>query len=460
MSAMNVMGLYSGIDMSTVEQLIQAESSRGVKFTKQKETYQKQQTAWKDVNSRLDNLYKKFEVLKNPETFNSKTVKTSNEGFVSVSSTSNADTGEYKLKVSQLATATRLTGTQADLGLLSEDSKLTINNGESDFEFDITTEMDLKDIKNLINETSSDSKVKASIVDNRLILTRSDLGNKTLSVDGDAVQALGFKSSELVSVEAVKGQSAILFIDGLEITKDSNTIDDVIEGVTFKLQNVHEDNKSDTLTISDNTEKAATAMKELVDQYNSLNSFIKQQTSVGDPSAENNVTGTLVGDSSIARLQTNLRSMFTRNIETASGSVNNLQDLGVQIDRNGTATFNSDKLIKKLEEDPDGVVNFFHSSEQVEDESGSKTTKLSGFANAARSLVNEYISSTTGIIKTKSETYDRLIKDVNQRIETFNKRIETKREQYIKQFTALDTAMMQAESQIQFMMGQLGGNDK
>ena len=110
------------------------------------------------------------------------------------------------------------------------------------------------------------------------------------------------------------------------------------------------------------------------------------------------------------------------------------------------------------------MINFFHGTEETTEtvtEDGVTTTKpvtkLTGFADEARSLVNEYISDTTGIIKTKSDTYDHLtIKDINARIDTFNLRIESKREQYIKQFTALDTAMMQAESQLEYMMGQLG----
>ncbi|MFC6465697.1 flagellar filament capping protein FliD [Marinilactibacillus sp. GCM10026970] len=478
MSGMNVMGLYSGIDMTTVEQLIQAESSRGVKFTNQKDKYQKQQTAWKDVNGRLDNLYTKLDNLKKPDTFNSKTVTVSSDKNISATAKSTATTGDYELKVLQLATSTRITGGELGIESLNDqmgiESNLIIDTGtlgENDsssttkFEIEIKAEDSLKDIRDKINEQSEKSKIKASIVDNRLILTHTDSGEKTLSVIGEAASDLGF-GTDVASVKI--GQQAEFEIDGLNIKKDSNTITDVLDGVTLNLQKVHGLDESDRISITNNTDKAADTMKELVDQYNSLNSFIDQQTSVGDPSAENNKTGTLVGDSSLARLQSSLRSMFTRNMSTSSESVKNLQDLGVEIDRYGKASFDRAKFTETLEKNPSDVEKFFHSSERVTntvtDTEGveiTKTeTKLSGFANSARSLVNEYISSSSGIIKTKNDTYDRLIKDVNQRIETFNKRIETKREQYIKQFTALDTAMMQAESQLQFMMGQMGGNDK
>lgn len=469
MSAMNIMGTYSGIDMSTIDKLIQAESARGTKFATQKNEYQTQQTAWKDVNSRLDSFYKKLDALKSKDTFNAKSVNVSSKDFVSVTADSSASTGSYKIQVSQLASATRLTGGKIPVESLKDELGITgnliLNNGESEdpFEFNVTSEMSLKDVKDMINDQSDKSKIKANIVDNRLILERTDTGEKTLTLEGSAVSNL--KLNENVVVD---GKAAIFTVDGIEIQKDSNKISDVLEGVTFNLENVHAADKSDMLRITDNTGTAADALKDVIDQYNSLNSFIETQLSVGeDPSDKNNKTGALVGDSALMRLQTNLRSLLTRNMDTASDSVNSLQDLGVEIDRDGLATFDRTAFVETFEKDPNGVSLFFHSSENEEIpsvyENGEPTTetvtKLTGFANVTRSLVNEYISSTTGIIKTKSDTYDRLIKDVNKRIETFNTRIETKRQQYIKQFTALDTAMMQAESQLQFMMGQLGGTE-
>lgn len=469
MSAMNIMGMYSGIDMATVEQLIQAESAAGTRYTNQKTEYEAEKTAWKDVNSRLDNLYKRLETMTKPETFSSKTVENSNEDFISVTAEENATIGEYRVQVSQLATSTRLTGGQLSVQSIDEDlafsGDLVIKNGEtvdgveSSFNFSVTPEMSLKEVRDLINKSSDDSKIKANIVDNRLILSHTEFGDKALTVSGTAATDL-----KLDTATIKQGDSSIFTIDGLPITRDSNTIDDVIEGVTFSLKNVHEGTEADTIKISEDTEKTAEAMKSLVDQYNSLSSFIKDQLSVGDPSAENNKTGALAGDSSLTRLQTSLRSMFTRNMETNSESVNGLQDLGVEIDRYGVATFDKEVFLEKVKENPTDVIGFFHGTEETTEtvtENGVTTTKpvtkLTGFANEARSLVDEYISSTTGIIKTKADTYDRMIKDVNDRIDSFNQRIEMKRSQYIRQFTALDTAMMQAESQLSFMMGQMGG---
>lgn len=485
MSSMNIMGTYSGIDMATIDQLIQAESARGTRYTQQKTEYQQEQTAWKDVNGRLDNLYKKLDEFKSSKLFTSKTTKVSSEDSLSVSAKETAITGDYRVSVSQLATATQLTGSKitgktakealnitGSISLKSESNDSNNSEDVKEISIDLTSEMSLLDVRDKINESSDESKVKANIVDNRLILTSTETGDRNIMITGDDATktALGLDPAlqameNGTDTEAVysSGKKAVFSIDGLEISKDTNTIDDVIEGVTFTLKNVHEGNETDTVTISEDTEKAADAMQALIGQYNSTVSFIDEKLDVGDPSAENNKTGALSGDSSLTRLQTSLRSMFNRNIESDSESINNLQDLGVEIDRYGVASFNRETFIEKLETNQQDVVDFFHGTKEVQKENAEGVleteTELTGFANEARSLVDEYISSTSGIIKTKSDTYDRLIKDVNKRIETFNTRIETKRQQYIKQFTALDTAMMQAESQLQFMMGQLGGTE-
>ena len=473
---MNIMGTYSGIDMATIDQLIQAESARGTRYTQQKTAYQREQTAWKDVNGRLDNLYTKLDSLKKAESFNSKTVNVSSEDFLSVSADESSATGEYRVQVKQLASATRLTGNRIDIESIKDNLNiaaestlsLTVNDGvddagipinERELNYVIPANASLEEVKDLINEHSKENKIKANIVDNRLVLTHRESGAKGLTVNDTGEN--GIEDILQLNVTANEGKGSIFTIDGLEIERNSNKIDDVIEGVTFTLKNVHEGTGQDTITIAEDTKKAADTMKALVDQYNSTISFIDDQLSVGDPSAEDNEAGPLSGDSALTRLQSNLRSMFSRNVESDSESINNLQDIGVEIDRYGVATFNRETFIEKLETNQQDVVNFFHGTKEIQKENAEgimeNKTELTGFANEARTLVDEYISSTTGIIKTKSDTYDRMINDINKRIESFNTRIETKRQQYIRQFTALDTAMMQAESQLSFMMGQLGG---
>ncbi|PRY77494.1 flagellar filament capping protein FliD [Alkalibacterium olivapovliticus] len=462
MSDLSMMGIYSGIDMSMVDKIMEAEAAKGTKFTRQKEQYTKSQNAWKDMNTRLDSLYKRLEDLQKPETFNSKSVNMTGPENLVISAGSNAATGNYRVQVQQLATQTRLTGNQVSTGgdirtelKLSGTFDLNLGDGKV-HSIDIEESDSLRTISEKINSSTAESGIRSSIVDNRLVLTHSEFGDKALSVSGSAAESLGFDADSIFS----PGQDAKFTIDGLEITRSSNTIDDVIEGLSFNLTNVHSANESTVVSVTENLDKAADALQKFVEQYNSTMNFVKSQLSVGDPSAENNTTGTLSGDGTLMRLQSSLRSMVT-NQESHGTSINGLQSLGVTVDRNGTASFDRTVLEKQVKENPNEVKDFFSSTRQVPSEDGEGTvTERKGFATNMRSLVNQYISSSNGIIKTRRDTYDRMIRDVNDRINKFEERLEARKNRYIKQFSALDTAMMKAESQMDFMFSQLGMDSK
>ena len=475
---MNVMGLYSGIDMSMVEQIMAAERAKGARFTQQKERYTQSQNAWRDMNTRLDSLYKRLEDLQKPDTFNSKSVKMTGPSNVGVTATSSAATGHYRVQVQQLATQTRLVGGKVNipeggdirtaLGLPKGEIILKI--GENKTETIAIDETDsLRSISDKINNSTANSGIRSSIVDNRLILTHTEYGDKSLIVEGSLAQELRLSDytdeDGLKEITAERGQAAKFTIDGLSITRSSNTIDDVIEGLTFNLTNVHNENDSTVISVTENLDKAAEALQRFVEQYNSTQSFIRSQLSVGDPSAENNQTGTLTGDGTLMRLQSSLRSMMTSS-KSHGTSINGLQDLGVTIDRNGTASFDRTVLDKQVRNNPDEVSRFFSSSERIsetiEDDEGNRVTNTrterKGFSQDMRTFVNQYISSSNGIIKSRRDTYDRMIRDVNDRITRFEERLEMRRDRYIRQFTALDTAMMRAEFQMNFMFSQLGMN--
>lgn len=453
---MNVMGLYSGIDMSMVDQLIEAEAAKGVRFTQQKEKYTNSQNAWKDMNTRLDSLYKRLEDLQNPDTFNSKSVEVKGPETVNVSTDTSAATGEYRLNVQQLATQSRLTGERVNTSsidtALDLDGSVTINSGtDAEIVIDVEAGDSLKSISEKINAQSTASGVRSSIVDNRLIFTQVEFGNQPITVDADSALSDGLG---LTDASFTSGKNALFSIDGLMVERATNTIDDVIEGVSFNLINAHSGDDTTIISVTEDLDKAAEAVQKFVDQYNSTQSFITSQLSVGDPLSSDNKSGTLSGDGTLMRLQSSLRSMMTSR-ESHGTSLKGLQDLGVTVDRNGTATFDRGVLETAVKTNPNELNDFFSSS-RVTNEDGETSTVNKGFSRDMRSFVNQYISSSNGIIKTRQDTYERMIRDVNQRIERFDERLAMRKDRYIRQFSALDTAMMKAESQMDFMFSQLG----
>lgn len=485
---MNIMGSYSGIGMDTVDQLMEAEKSKGVRFTNKKLTIEKQQNAWKDASSRLNNFFKQIENLQNRDTFHSQTVKSNikESPHMSITADDTASSGNYEIAVKKLATASRLTGNRIEtVNSISDDLKLTgdfaFENAEGEkFVIQIKDGDSLKDITENINNLTKDSKdgdkvikgsgIKANIIDNRLVLTDTELGNREIKVNIDGAnnlwKDLGFVddsiSGSTVPIKAEAGKQATIEVDGLAITRNSNQITDAIEGLTIDLTSIHSTGGSERITVNQDSQKTVDAVKELVDQYNSIMSFIDDKTDYGDPSAENNKTGELAGESSILRLQSGLRSIFSNDLKNVeSGEIKSLSTLGIEVDRYGKATVNERVLTEKVQEDPANVARFFYQPEvkELTNEAGEVTRPgkpKGGMSELLKNFVDSYTSSSKGIIKTRQDSYDRMLKDIEKQIETFDMRMDRKRTRYIREFTALDQAMMQAESQMDFMFSQLG----
>ena len=492
MTSINMMGAYSGIDMSVIDQLVAAEKAKGAKFTNQKAKIEKEQSAWKDVNSRLDNLHKKLDALTKTETFQTRTVSSNikDSSFLEVTAGEKAAVGQYRVQVTKLAASSHLIGQEIDIDSIYTDLGLTgsftfevLPNGikntpevdpeteeplPTDFSINVAAEDSLRDIIDKINETTKESGVRASIVDNRLVLTDTNMGNSVITVSTDleksenaTVNGLG-----LDGVKSIAGNAAKFTVDGIEITRNTNTIDDVVEGLSFKLTNTHTEDTFETINVASDDTKTTEAVKEFVEQYNSLMDFLDKQLDVGDPSAEGNKTGALTGDGTVMRLQSGLRSLMTKNLEGEfSGNFKNIKDIGITIDRYGKATFDEGAFNDALQEDPTNVARFFYSPDKIPEvigEDGSVVTEAKeqqGMSELLKNFVDAYISTSSaapGIITGKNKSFDRMLKDINEQIETFNARVDRKRDRYIKQFTALDTAMMQAQSQMDYLYSQLG----
>lgn len=479
-SSLSFMGSYSGISMDTINQMIEAESGKLVQYTNQQKDLTNEKNAWKDINTRLDSLYKKFNALKETATFDSKAVTNSNDTAVTVSAGTEALEGNYNVVVSRLATSSQLTSGIIDSekngkmsGSLNIKTSVTNLDGSKADEkitsIEVAAGDSLKDIVTKINDKAKEEKsgMQASIIDNRIVLMDSNMGNRNIEVTSTGSLASDLALDNPVSTSSTTdstkasfsaGNSAELTVNGIIMTRNSNTITDAVEGLTFTLKSVSENNAVSTVKVAEDTEKTIKAVQDFVDQYNSTMTFIDDQLDVGDPSAEGNATGALVGDSSLMRLQTQLRSMMTSSSNDSNQSLKGLSDLGIEVDRYGQAALDTAKLKEQLAENSNTVQNFFFRTEAVLDSEGKETgeTKEVGMASQMTTFINEYVGEKTGIITTKAKTIDGMMEDLDKQITKFNERLETKRTRYIEQFTALDVAMMEAESQLNYLMSQIG----
>lgn len=470
-AGLSFLGQYSGITTEVVDQLIEAESGGKTLLQNKVTKYNQEKSAWSEISSALSNFQTKLKALQNNDSYYSKIAKSSNEDLATISGNSDAKNGgDFELLVSQLAKQTKLTGSQVSAAEtnstdLNLNGKLTFayqgektDDSPETVDIDITEKDSLLDIADKINKESKNIGVSAVVINKRLVLTNNKSGAKETTLDQTkntaTLAALGLNTS------ADLGQAAKYSLDGIDMESDSNVISDAIDGATITLKKEIKPEDTVTLSLKNDDSKTVKAATDFVTQYNNLMSLIKSDLDVGNPSASTaessstNVQGKLVGDSTLQRLQSSLRNMITQADKDNGASLSPF-DMGFSVDKDGVLSLDEDKFKSQLADSPEKVHDFFY----VQGEDSFDESTDTGYTAKLNSLVNEFISNDAtkkGIITNKSDSIDKMVKDLNSQIDDFTARLADKREQYIAQFTQLDSIMMQADSQMQYMQSQLG----
>jgi len=470
-AGLSFLGQYSGITTDVVDQLIEAESGGKTLLQNKVTKYNQEKSAWSEISSALSNFQTKLKALQNNDSYYSKIAKSSNEDLATISGNSDAKNGgDFELLVSQLAKQTKLTGSQVSAAEtnstdLNLNGKLTFayqgektDDSPETVDIDITEKDSLLDIADKINKESKNIGVSAVVINKRLVLTNNKSGAKETTLDQTkntaTLAALGLNTS------ADLGQAAKYSLEGIDMESDSNVISDAIDGATVTLKKEIKPEDAVTLSLKNDDSKTVKAATDFVTQYNNLMSLIKSNLDVGNPSASTaessstNVQGKLVGDSTLQRLQSSLRNMITQADKDNGASLSPF-DMGFSVDKDGVLSLDEDKFKSQLADSPEKVHDFFY----VQGEDSFDESTDTGYTAKLNSLVNEFISNDAtkkGIITNKSDSIDKMVKDLNSQIDDFTARLADKREQYIAQFTQLDSIMMQADSQMQYMQSQLG----
>lgn len=469
-SSSSYMGQYTGITSDTIDQLLQSDELRKTVIQNKIDKINTKSQAWTDISTRLSNLTSKLDVLQDEATYQTKKVTSSDDTIATISGTSDSLEGSYDLVVKQLATASKLTGgvvSKSDgttkistKDALGYSGKLTITNGATDgsdkaltVEIDVKATDSLKDIANAINNAKdpSDDKgtksagLKATIVNNQLVVSSEEMGDRTLTIGGDLKDSLGFANSQ-----TTRGQNAKFTLDGIEMERNTNTPTDVVDGVTFTLKKA-DSTKTITLGLTNDTDKELSAVKDFVSQYNSVMSFLSEKMDVGDPSKSDNKTGALAGDSTLISLQSKLQSTVLggKSVNGVSAST-----LGLSVDRNGTLSLDETKFKAQIAKNPNAVKDFFFvdtSTKYAAEKTGT------GYTADFKAVIDRYTSTKSGsegVISLRKSSYQSEIEDYNKQIERITEQIATKRARYVTMFTNLDTAIGNLQSQFSYFQSQ------
>ena len=405
------LGVGSGLDLEGMVQMLMQVESRPLQMIATKhQSAQTKLSAYGMVQSAVANFQGTVKDLANITQYHKTSAGSSASDLATISANSSASNGSYRLMVNQLAQSQRLVaaGVESDKAALGA-GKIVINFGEitggvfneATGLYDSTTidgdpsnpsfvsggnpplTIDIKaensslaDIRDAIN--AANAGLTATIVNDgsgnpfRLTISNSATGAKssmqiTVETEDDVPNDLkklltydpgsddpDFAQNMTQTQQALNSEFTL---DGIRISKASNTVTDVIEGVTISLRAVSKDkDNTTTLSISRDTSAASKAAEDLVKAYNELSNTLKELTFFD---TETKTGSILTGDSAVRQIQTALRNVFTQSMAGGPDGYRTLGDVGITFGKDGILEIDSSKLGAALAKDFDAFVGLF-----------------------------------------------------------------------------------------------------
>ena len=384
------LGVGSGINTTAlIDSLVEADTA-GVKedIINKTERFEAEISAFSTIKNNIKVFAENLRLLQNSEDL----------GYVGSSSdttiatfTANGNTASQtinsQLTVNTLATQQTLTGPtysstndtvgvrniSIEFGTWSADptaggGQTLTANSMSKINISTTSSTTLLQLRDMINSAATDSDnsgekdISAFIFydgSNYMLALKSEYGasNEMQIADSHASRAYAYNSTHGAQLtQTVAGVDSSFIVDGVSMTRNSNTVTDLYPGLTLELLKT----SASPITIKSQVDltKATEAIESYVLTYNDIfNSFEDLRTkNEKDPEK----AGVLTGDSLLRSIMQVLRNSASNQLAGYAGGPYYLTNLGVKTNRDGTLSFaNPDMLKRQFENNPESLRSFF-----------------------------------------------------------------------------------------------------
>jgi flagellar hook-associated protein 2 len=447
--AISFSGLGSGLDFSKLVEAAVADRMRPVARLQAKGAeLTKRGDALKQLNGKLAVLTEAAKALTNQDAGTGRVSLSSDTKVVTTTNTSAAATGTINLSVTRLAAGL----TQASRAYASS-SGAVLAGGAPEATFELrkggaatgtaitinSANNTLTGLRDAINAANAGVSAAVVGVDGRgtqfkLVLSSNETGAAG-RVELVETTATGTAADvALTSLNVTGGDftqlDASLSVNGLAITRSSNTISDAVTGVTFGLKGAGAASVSVTSNSSDVTQK----LQAFVAAYNDVQDFVAAQYKTdggGRP------TGVLAGDPTLRSVQQQLREAVGGSSAANGGAFTNLTQIGVGRDGNGKLTLDTAALGEKLTS----------SLADVKALLAGKTASDKGLANSIHDAYSRLSDTVSGTVQTAITGYQSSVRNIDKSISDQVSRIEVLRQSLSRQFAAADAAINQLNGQ-------------
>lgn len=471
MATISSPGVGSGLDVnSIVTQLVAIERQPIVQLQTQASSLQTKLSAFGKLQSNLSALREAASALTRASTWSQTTGTSSDSTAVAVTTDANNLPGTYAVQVTSLAraqsntsktytAATDLVGEgtiRIELGAWDASNVFTPKTGASAVDISVgPPAKSLAEVRDMVN--AANAGITATVLtdasgarlvfrstatgaENGFKLTVTDTDGN--NVDTSGLSALAFDPSVGVVTmsKALAAANASALINSVPVTSASNTLSNVVDGMTLVLK---KETTSDVeITTAADKDGIKKKIEAFVTAYNDLNKELAAQTKYD---ASTKTGGSLQGDSAAVNLRAALRATLRGN-SSASTMFTRLADIGFDVKQDGSISLDQSKLdnglanlgeLKKLFANADSVV-----------------AANNGFATLFRQQADQAIG-VEGSIAARSEGLRERISRNEKRQAELEVRVALTEARLRKQYTSLDAQMGQLQSLSSYVSQQM-----
>ena len=368
------------------------------------------------------------------------TATSTNTAFTATPGTS-AQAGSYAISVTSLASAAKWRSGAFASGDAVEGGTLTLSVNGTSYPSTGITVSDGESLSQLASSiNASGAPVSASVLNdgtsNYLSITASGTGytgsnpSSALQVSFAASPSDSGSSSNLDPTAQAWSQlasNAVFSIDGLQFTRQSNTVTDALPGTTLQLKQVSPTDSTgvpipETLTLVNDTSATQQNLQAFVSAYNSLMTLVQAQTNT---SSSTNVSTSLAGNESVRSFQQTLETMISSAV-SGIGGVNSLASLGIQTQMDGTLSIDSSVLSTALAQNPSAVNTIF-------------SAPATGIYALTSNLVTTYSAPVTGIFSQEQSGLQQEISSTQNQEATAQNQINAYQQSLVTEFSNMES---------------------
>ena len=456
---LGALGAGSDIDSkSLVESLVAAERApKEAALNAKVDKADLKISAYGQVLSSLSSLSTTFSGLNDADDFNDYTLNVSGaltsagSTAYSVSGTADVTAGLTELGVTSVATKDRWVsdrgyaatttsingGSTITLGITigSTTTNVTVATATPQGIVDAVNAANLGIDASLVNTGASSDPYK--------ILFEGQLGAaNAFTVTDDATSGTVLNMTSRLSTAS----NAELVVNGVAVERSTNTINDVVTGMTLSLAGATA--STSVISVARDLTGAESRIRALVDAYNVMEASFDNLT---DPESTAELGGIFSGDTSFRVIRDRVKSLFLDQSSTATSNLSYLNDIGITFTRSGTLEIDDDRLTAALNNNFADVVSIFSAD----------TNNQTNFGEANRGIAGDAIVTLNdmmdqdGTIVTQTTALSNRVDEYRDDLADLDRRMTQIYNRYLGQFTAMETAIDEMNSLRDYLKNQL-----